>query len=659
MNEYHIIEKMAVGSFGVVFKVRRAIDDGVFVMKRINLAEFQDQQRLDAVREIEVMSLLNHPFIVAQRDAFLFNKENLCIVMDYYDGGDLDRLVAQQREKDEYLPLESVMKWFASVCFAMQYLHAQGIVHRDLKTSNIFLDLQSQEVAVGDFGVAEVMRTPATDKLAWKVGEHRGGKVSGQNAWEEEQKSSEDGGCTVRSSPTTRASPGLEGNVSLGEDGLGVFNGAMRGTPLYMSPENLERGVCSPSSDVWSLGCILYELLSLRHPFESRDITTLMMRVITGARQPLPSHYPPEVAELVDRMLALDPQQRPSCDDILRCPIMSGAVHAVVSQHVSHDTPDSVGEHIFLAQQRELGVVDNTGKLSFVSLPREGHPALPPSQERVQAEARATASLGRLTPPRFFPATPTATCESTAAMPPRAFSCNGGSNVSFGMDFERADEGRRGARSVSNVEDMRHKPIAQIEEEVAWYRQLVQNEMRALKQRRDAAVQRRRLGTNGSTLNGGSVNENKHHTEGDGRTSSWLPALPTQHTVERRSPRQLSQMHSKYPSPRHSEANNCNLNRTPSVGGGEDTSSARPPGGLEASLLARRQLRWDVAVKALGLEVTHNVYNYYRCVDVAERDAVLVMQMVPDRAQWHVLPDVEEVVVIDRLLEGTAVAGPA
>nr|CCC91937.1 putative serine/threonine-protein kinase [Trypanosoma congolense IL3000] len=643
MNEYSIVEKMAVGSFGVVFKVRRAIDDGVFVMKRINFANFQKQQRLDAIQEIRVMSRLAHPFIVAQRDAFLFNRENLCIIMDYYGGGDLDDLISKHREMDEYLPFERVMKWFVSVCFAMQYLHAQGIVHRDLKTNNIFLDLQSQEVAVGDFGMAEILQSPM-DSAGAATREGKG-LTGARDLWAE-----------TDDAPTSSVE--CSSSFSISDDELVAFNGAVRGTPLYMSPENLEKGICSPSSDVWSLGCILYELLSLRHPFESRDIAALMMRVTAGARQPLPAHYPPEIVELVDRMLSLDPARRPSCEEILRSPAMSSFVYAVVTQHVPHDAPDSIGEQTFASQQQHLGIrCDVVPHFSVV--PRADQATIPPSRERALAEERAAAGARDLAKPLFSASTVAGTRESSLQALQSLPSCHRESGllfssggVSTGVDYC--------AGNISNVDDMRDRPIAQLKEEVAWYRRLVQSEMRVLKQRRDIVAQRRRVGGDSSVVSGSSVTEIRQCGHSRSRSSPWLPSLAPWNRGKGCAPRQVLQNQSKHSSPRQggtTDISNADRNnRTMNVRDNGEAVAFRGLGTLEASLLARRQHRWDVTVKVLGVEVLQTIYSYYKSVDVAERDATLVMQIVPDRAQWHVLPEVEEIVVLDRLLEGSAIS---
>ncbi|RNF26204.1 putative protein kinase [Trypanosoma conorhini] len=643
LNEYRILEKMAAGSFGVIFKVRRVTDDAILVMKRIALADLDAEQRREAAQETHVMSRLHHPYIVAQRDAFLF-KDSLCIVMDYYDDGDLAALITRQREKDEYLPMEQTLAWFAEVNLAMHYLHDKGIVHRDLKTHNLFLNSDSGEVAVGDFGVAEFVGAA--------------------------------GGGTSRSPFTTPLTPvsrqlfarrrdselfGDGSTCSSGGDAVnGPFGGAVRGTLLYMAPEVLESGVCSPSSDVWSLGCILYELLSLRHPFESRDIAALMVRVMAGARPPPPAHYPAEVVQLLDRMLSLDAARRPSCEEILRSPVMSASLQKVVEQRASRTAHDPEAARTWAAQLQRLGIHSHAPVPRLPYL-RERRPALPPSRERALAEPLAvlasprpelppspyTPSLGRNLSPTWVPPLPLRLDQGHSPRP---------RDKEYVLDTEREKRGDGAGDTFSrsswkpgggNVEDMRHMPLELIEAEVARYRQLVQSEMRRQKRQRDAALHESRFGREAAPT---KYYYNSLARLGHSTTTPF--GIPQTHqTVMSSGPLPPSSSPSPLPVPAPGWEK-ANIDSQSSA-----VAARWPQGSLEASLAARRQRRMEAAIGVLGSAVFFAVYTYYRSVEVAEREVAFVMQLVPDRTQWHVLPVVEEVVVIDRLLERMGATG--
>ncbi|ESL07923.1 serine/threonine protein kinase [Trypanosoma rangeli SC58] len=642
MNEYHILEKMAAGSFGVIFKVRRVTDNAVLVMKRIALADLGVEQRREAAQEIRVMSRLHHTFIVAQRDAFLFN-DSLCIVMDYYDGGDLAALITRQREKNEYLPMEQVLAWFAEINLGMHYLHDQGIVHRDLKTHNLFLNSNTGEVAVGDFGVAEFVSAAGGSK--------RGSPFATPLAPASQHLFAQ------------RCDSELFGDCGSDNGDLinGPFGGAVRGTLLYMAPEVLESGVCSPSSDVWALGCILYELLSLRHPFESRDIATLMMRVMAGTRSPPPGHYPAEVVRLLDSMLSLDAAQRPSCEEILRTPVMSAPLQKIVEQMASRKSQDREAARTWAAQMQRLGICNQTVATS-PCLPYlwEPRPTLSSPQERVLVKTTVPAS-----PRPELPSSPRNSSfgdgPCSTWMPPLPLRVDHEGNGVHSRDGDASPYRERkkdcdDADDVSsylswklgdgNVEDMRHVPIELVEAEVARYRQLVQSEMRKQKLQRDAALHKSRFGRD--------TPPKKYYYNSLARVGRLTaPSIGAHHTLQ--TVMNSSPPPSSLPSPSPIHLHRLEQAKTASVSA---TASRWPQGSLEASLEVRRQKRMGVAVGVLGHAVFSSVYAYYRGVEVAEREVASVMQLVPDRAKWHVLPVIEEVVVIDRLLERMEANGP-
>lgn len=324
IHEYQIIERMAAGSFGVVFKVERKRDGRIFVMKRIPLENLELAERQEAVKEFYVMSQLCHPHIVHQYDAFLFNENDLCLIMAYYDGGDMDRAIRAQREDgaDAFFPLRVVMFWLVEMLLAVHYLHSKGIIHKDLKTHNIFFDSNREHLAVGDFGISEKAEADEVHQLAHSLDISYNTLASLPPAVPEAQQRrlSVDG---VNAGPF---------------DEVDKLNGLLKGTPLYMAPETLQgteggagRGGAGGSKasstvhkgDVWSIGCMLFELLSLHHPFYAKDLAVLVLRITRGERAPLPSHYPPEITELVDKMLTLDPKDRWSCKEALRSPVIS------------------------------------------------------------------------------------------------------------------------------------------------------------------------------------------------------------------------------------------------------------------------------------------------------------------------------------------------
>jgi NIMA (never in mitosis gene a)-related kinase len=261
MENYQITEQLA-GSGGAIFGVRRLSDGRNFALKRVALLDLGAAARQQAKMELRLMQHLAHPHLVACEDAFLFRDEDLCIVMKRFDGGDLAG-VLQASAQQQAAPMAEhrVMQWFVQIALSLHYLHSHSIIHRDIKAGNIFVDAANGTLAVGDFGIAKIME-------------------------------SRDAVTSVTS-----------------------------GTPLYMAPEVLHGNVCSCKSDVWALGCVLYELMCFRHPFEAKDPSSLVVKVIRGNFPPVPhGAYSDDLCRLLVRLLDGSPDTRPLIDDVLMSP---------------------------------------------------------------------------------------------------------------------------------------------------------------------------------------------------------------------------------------------------------------------------------------------------------------------------------------------------
>ncbi|EKX46902.1 hypothetical protein GUITHDRAFT_55421, partial [Guillardia theta CCMP2712] len=224
-----------------------------FVVKEINVKGLSDKDRREALKEVEVLKKLRHPNIISMHEAFI-EGGNLNILMEYADAGDLAQLLHNARGRP--FKEERVLDLFVQICLGMHHVHSQNILHRDLKTANILLTRQGI-IKLADFGIARVM-----------------------------------------SSETDMAK-------------------TMIGTPYYLSPEICEDRPYNHKSDIWSLGCVLYELLTLRHAFEAKSLSALILKIIRGKFSPVSSSYSREVRSLVDSMLQNSPAARPSIASIL------------------------------------------------------------------------------------------------------------------------------------------------------------------------------------------------------------------------------------------------------------------------------------------------------------------------------------------------------
>nr|XP_057911324.1 serine/threonine-protein kinase Nek4 isoform X2 [Doryrhamphus excisus] len=257
MDNYVFIRVVGKGSYGEVNLVKHRTDRKQYVIKKLNLTTSSKRERRAAEQEAQLLSQLRHPNIVTYRESWEGADLQLYIVMGFCEGGDLYHRLKQQ--KGELLPERQVVEWFVQIAMALQYLHERNILHRDLKTQNIFLT-KTNIIKVGDLGIARVL-------------ENQNDMAS-----------------------------------------------TLIGTPYYMSPELFSNKPYNYKSDVWALGCCVYEMSTLKHAFNAKDMNSLVYRIVEGKLPQMPSKYDPQLGELIKSMLCKRPEDRPDVKLILRHP---------------------------------------------------------------------------------------------------------------------------------------------------------------------------------------------------------------------------------------------------------------------------------------------------------------------------------------------------
>ncbi|NXT28512.1 NEK4 kinase, partial [Syrrhaptes paradoxus] len=261
---YCFLRAVGKGSYGEVSLVRHQQDSKQYVIKKLNLKNASNRERKAAEQEAQLLSQLKHPNIVTYRESWQGEDGLLYIVMGFCEGGDLYHKLKEQKGK--LLPENQVVEWFVQIAMALQYLHEKHILHRDLKTQNVFLT-RTNIIKVGDLGIAKV----------------------------------------------------LENQYDMAS--------TLIGTPYYMSPELFSNKPYNYKSDVWALGCCVYEMATLKHAFNAKDMNSLVYRIIEGKLPPMPKDYSPQLVEIIRTMLSKKPEERPSVKSILRQPYIKHQIY--------------------------------------------------------------------------------------------------------------------------------------------------------------------------------------------------------------------------------------------------------------------------------------------------------------------------------------------
>lgn len=250
-GDYEVKRSIGRGKFAIVYRAQKIGDTQTVALKRISVDMMNDKAREKCLKEVRLLQSLDHPNIIRYIDSFICDND-LIIVYEWAAAGDLKRQLRKAQERGVGFEERVVWKYFSQICSAMKYMHEKRIMHRDLKPANIFLTLDGT-IKVGDLG------------LSRELSEH-----------------------TIQAHSKV-------------------------GTPLYMSPEVLKGDGYDFKSDIWSLGCLLYELAMLRSPFraEGLNMMSLFQKISNGEYQPLPDTYSEDLRTLTYSMISTKSEDRP------------------------------------------------------------------------------------------------------------------------------------------------------------------------------------------------------------------------------------------------------------------------------------------------------------------------------------------------------------
>ncbi|XP_032856142.2 serine/threonine-protein kinase Nek5 isoform X1 [Tyto alba] len=279
MDKYEIIKKIGEGSFGRIFLAKGKVDNEQCVIKEINLTKMPVKEKEASQKEVILLAKMQHANIVTFY-ASLQEKNKLYIVMEYCDGGDLMKRINMQHGVlfDE----DQILSWFVQISLGLKHIHDKKILHRDVKAQNIFLSNNGKVAKLGDFGIARQLNSTME------------------------------------------------------------FAHTCVGTPYYLSPEICENRPYNNKTDIWSLGCVLYELCALKHPFEGNSLHQLVLKICRGHFHPVSPNYSYDLRLLISQLFKVSPRDRPSINSILRKPFLQKLVlrYLPPEEELSHAVVD-------------------------------------------------------------------------------------------------------------------------------------------------------------------------------------------------------------------------------------------------------------------------------------------------------------------------------
>ena len=260
MEGFKIINKIGEGSFSTVYKVQRKKDGIIYALKRVKFAKLNEKEKSNALNEIRILASINNKNIISYKEAFFDeNDSSLDIVMEYADQGDLFQLITEHKKTKKHFTEEDIWSALIQLLNGLKSLHELNILHRDLKSANVFLFKQGI-VKLGDLNVSKITRK-----------------------------------------------------------GMGY---TQTGTPYYASPEVWKDKPYDSKSDIWSLGCVIYEMCALNPPFRAQNMEELFKKVIRGYYPDISNRYSKDLSEILKLMIQIEVGARPSCDELLKMPII-------------------------------------------------------------------------------------------------------------------------------------------------------------------------------------------------------------------------------------------------------------------------------------------------------------------------------------------------
>ncbi|XP_048826859.1 uncharacterized protein LOC125704825 isoform X1 [Brienomyrus brachyistius] len=252
---YSLLQETENESTGKAALVNK--DGNKYIIRTINMTNMDDEIKQRTQREVASLADMDHPHIVRYVESFTDENSSCNIAMDYCEGGDLSEKIKSKKTEGTPFSEDQILDWFVQICLALKHVHDRSIVHRDIKPQCLFLT-EEETIKLGDFGVSKILS---------RKDEYAKTKL---------------------------------------------------GMPIYIAPEVWKDKCFDNKSDIWALGCVLYELCTLEFAFSLQENLLFLFELWNSPTPHLSEKFSAELRHLVDELLHKDPARRPTIDGILK-----------------------------------------------------------------------------------------------------------------------------------------------------------------------------------------------------------------------------------------------------------------------------------------------------------------------------------------------------
>lgn len=225
ITDFEILKRLGEGSFGTVYQVKRKSDGKIYAMKKVKMLSLSTKEKENALNEVRILASIKSPYVISYKEAFYDDASScLCIIMDFASKGDVLMKINEKKRNKQFFEEPIIWKFASDMLLGLKALHDKKILHRDLKGANVFIS-EEGALKLGDLNVSKVQKKD--------------------------------------------------------------YAYTQTGTPYYTSPEVWQNRPYDSKCDVWSFGCVLYEVATLEPPFKGISLEDLCKRVLRGNFAPI------------------------------------------------------------------------------------------------------------------------------------------------------------------------------------------------------------------------------------------------------------------------------------------------------------------------------------------------------------------------------------